>query len=389
MIERRVSSDQHLLLGHPRCPMRFCLASTQADWGGGEKLLWSIRTALIDQGHSVTWIVRRNQPLHLRVQASGDAVLSTLTRRGVNPREWWSVVRGLRTQLPDVILLNDSHAIMLGGSAALAAGYARPSRLAFRHVTFPIRSPLKMRMMSDSIVCVSAAAQQSVLNAGIPKQRTVVIYGGSEPVAFDSTARDWANTELNIAPATPLLVCVGNLLECKGHLQLLEAALLLRDTNPDAHLAIAGEGVLRPRLEAFIQSHHLGDRVHLLGFRQDADRWLSAASVVIHPSLQEGLSLVLIQAQMLRKIIVSTGVGGSAEVLGLSEPQPCPAWLALPDDPASLAEQIQHAINAWRVSPIELQPQLDYAAHRAHSKFAISNTVQQLVQHAESLKQKK
>ncbi len=60
--------------------MRFCLASTQADWGGGEKLLWSIRTALLDQGHSVTWIIRRDQPLHERIKVAGDAVLSTLTR---------------------------------------------------------------------------------------------------------------------------------------------------------------------------------------------------------------------------------------------------------------------------------------------------------------------
>ena len=365
--------------------MRFCLASTQADWGGGEKLLWSMRTALIEQGHSITWIVRRDQPLHQRVKAAGDSVLATLTRRGVNPREWWSVVRGLRLQRPDVLLLNDSHAIMFGGSAALALRTARPWRLAFRHVTFPIRSPLKLRMMSDSIVCVSAAAQQTVLDAGIAKQRTVVIYGGCEPVSFDPTARDWANAELKIDPAAPLLVCVGNLLECKGHVPLLEAAKLLRDLAPDAHVAIAGEGGLRSQLEEIIRTYNLTDRVHLLGFRQDADRWLSAASVVIHPSLQEGLSLVLIQAQMLRKIIVSTGVGGSAEVLGLSDPRPCPVWLAKPDDPASLAEQIGQAIAAWRSPPAQLPPQLDYAAQRAQSKFDISNTVKQLVQHVESV----
>lgn len=363
--------------------MRFCLASTQADWGGGEKLLWSLRSGLLDQGHSVTWIVRRDQPLHQRVQQAADPVLSTLTRRGVNPREWWSVVRGLKADKPDVILLNDSHAIMFGGSAALAARSARPWRLAFRHVTFPIRSPLKLRMMADSIVCVSQAAQQTVLDAGIPAARTAVIYGGCEPVALDPSARAWATSLLNIDPASPLLVCVGNLLECKGHVPLLEAAKLLRETNPDAHLAIAGEGILRSRLEDTIRTYNLSSRVHLLGFRTDADRWLSAADIVIHPSLQEGLSLVLIQAQMLRKIIVSTGVGGSAEVLGLSESQPCPGWLAKPDDPASLAEQIQQAIAAWRQPPDNLAPQLEYAAQRAQTKFDISNTVRQLVKHVE------
>jgi glycosyltransferase involved in cell wall biosynthesis len=367
--------------------MRFCLASTQADWGGGEKLLWSIRTELMRQGHSVTWIVRRDQPLHQRVQAAGDSVLSALTRRGVNPREWWTVVRGLNQHRPDILLLNDSHAIMLGGSAALASR-ARPVRLAFRHVTFPIRSPLKLRMMSDSIVCVSQAAQKTVLDAGISPRRTVVIYGGCEPVEFDPTARQWADKELKIDPQVPLLVCVGNLLECKGHIPLLEAAHLLKDMIPDYQLAIAGEGALRSELEKLIHQYQLGYRVHLLGFRHDADRWLSAASVVIHPSLQEGLSLVLIQAQMLRKIIVSTGVGGSSEVLGMSEPTPCPMWKATPNDAASLAESIVQAVSAWQHPNDLLTKQLHNAALRAHTKFAIQNNVQQLVEHCASLVKK-
>ncbi len=186
--------------------------------------------------------------------------------------------------------------------------------------------------------------------------------------------------------AAPLLVCVGNLLECKGHVPLLEAARLLKQTMPDAHLAIAGEGVLRGQLEETVRQHNLSDRVHLLGFRRDADRWLSAASVVVHPSLQEGLSLVLIQAQMLRKIIVSTGVGGSAEVLGLAEPQPCHAWLAKPDDAQSLAEQIRQAVDAWRRPPPDLDQHLNRAAKRARTKFDITNTVQQLVEHVRARK---
>ncbi len=85
---------------------------------------------------------------------------------------------------------------------------------------------------------------------------------------------------------------VGNLLECKGHLPMIEAMALLKNSLPEAHLAIAGEGELRQRLEQRIVELNLQSRVHLLGFRRDADRWLSAASVVLHPSLQEGLSLV-------------------------------------------------------------------------------------------------
>ena len=368
--------------------MRFCLASTQADWGGGEKLLWSIRTALLNRGHDVSWIVRRGQPLHRLVEQTGDAVVATPQRRGVNPREWFEVCRGLRQWAPDVLLLNDSHAIMLGGSAALAAGRVRPLRLAIRHVVFRLHSPLKLRMMSDAVVCVSEAARQSVLASGIPANRTAVIYGGCETPAIDPSARAWAEKELQIGAADPLLVCVGNLLECKGHLPLLEAAILLQRDLPDAHLVIAGEGILREQMVRFIDQHHLQRRVHLLGFRGDVDRLLNAASVVIHPSLQEGLSLVLIQAQKLGKLIVSTGVGGSAEVLGLNEDEKCLVWLATPGDPQSLAEQIKLATQAWRQGSEVLRTQLQHAADRARIKFDIDRNVGELIELAHRLRRK-
>jgi|GEM_PF-384830 len=385
-----VAPGHNFSLFFTACPnlddMRFCLASTQADWGGGERLLWSMRTALLARGHDVSWIVRRSEPLHRLVLEAGDAVVATPERRGVNPRQWWEVRCGLRQWAPDVLLMNDSHAIMLGGSAALAAAPVRPMRLAMRHVIFPVRSALKLRTMADAILCVSEAARQGVLSAGLPLERTAVIYGGcSTSVAGSETeadARRWAEEQLDIDPSAPLLVCVGNLLECKGHVPLIEAAGLMHGQMPDAHLVIAGEGILRQALEHRIDELGLRGRVHLLGFRSDADRWLAAASVVVHPSLQEGLSLVLIQAQKLGKLIVSTGVGGSAEVLGLDEEPACPVWLAQPDNPESLCEQMRLATEAWRAGPEALAESLQYAARRARLKFDIDRNVGQLVEFA-------
>jgi glycosyltransferase involved in cell wall biosynthesis len=293
----------------------------------------------------------------------------------------------LRQWAPDVLLLNDSHAIALGGSAALACRPVRPLRLAMRHVIFRVRSPMKLRSMSDAIICVSEAARQSVLRAGIPRERTEVIYGGCETPTADPQARAWAESELGIASSAPLLVCVGNLLECKGVVPLIEAAALVHAQIPDAHIVIAGEGLLRERIERRIEELGLKECVHLLGFRTDADRWLAAASVVLHPSLQEGLSLVLIQAQKLGKLIVSTGVGGSAEVLGLNEDQPCLAWLATPGDPFSLAEQIRLATDAWRLGPEAYALPLERAASRARIKFDIDRNVSELIELAHRLRQ--
>ncbi len=369
--------------------MRFCLISTQPDWGGGEKLIWSIRTALIHGGHQISWLVRARMPLHHAAIDAGDPIIATVARRGNHPRDWWRARLALRNWAPDVLLMNDSHAIMLGGSTALTLGPVRPLRMALRHVVFPIRSPFKLRSMSDHIVCVSKAAQASVLAAGIQDRRTSVIYGGYEPPVPDPNARQWAERELDLKPGAPLLVCVGNLLNCKGQMDLVEAGAVLRQQYPDGQIVLIGEGNMRAELKSRIQALQLEKFVRLLGFRTDADRWVDAASVVVHPSLQEGLSLVLIQAQMLRKLIVSTAVGGAAEVLGRSEPQPCLAWIAEPGNATTLAHQTQLAIEAWKLGKQPYANELDRAAQRARQLFDIRRNAGTLAELARTLREQR
>lgn len=367
--------------------MRFCLVSTQPDWGGGEKLLWSMRCALVEAGHSVSWVVRRDNPLAERVATTSDRLLATTKRRGFHPRDWLSVRSALVKEQPDVLLMNDSHAIMLGGSAALSLLRRRPLRLAIRHTIFPLHSPLKLKSMSDMVICVSEAARRVVIEGGIPANRCTVIYGGCEPITLEEGARERISSELRLASNTPLIVCVGNLLECKGHESLIEAAAGLQASHPDAVILIAGEGPLRETLERRIGELKLTN-VRLLGFRTDADSLLSAADIVVHPSLQEGLSLVMIQAQMLRKRIVSTCVGGSAEVLGVDDQDGCPVWRSNAGDSADLTQQLRSSIEHLRAPmPPEFAERLERAAARAQNRFDIGRNVAGLVDLAENLRE--
>ncbi len=43
-----------------------------------------IRSALLSQGHKVSWILRRDEPLHALAVQAGDQIVATLWRRGVN-----------------------------------------------------------------------------------------------------------------------------------------------------------------------------------------------------------------------------------------------------------------------------------------------------------------
>ncbi len=360
--------------------MRYCLVSTQPNWGGGEALLWSIGNELQSLGHQVGWMARMNSGLSKRILESRAEVLHFHQGRGLSLGQWWATVRALRSWVPDVLITNDTHAVHLAGSAAWLCRRPRPIRLAYKHTIFPMRSPLKYRWLSDKLVCVSRAAQQVVERGGVPAARTAVIYGGCHPATHDPGSRARANAEFGLQGKDRLLVCVGNLLACKGHTDLIDAMAILVRENPHMQLLIAGEGGQRDQLEKRVSDLQLGGHIRLLGYRSDADQLLDASDLVVHPSLSEGLSLVLIQSQMLAKPIVATAVGGTTEVLAADDLPQCTAWLAEPSNGASLATQIRTAMAAIESDRGELAVKLARTAERTLAQFGLRVNAQKLVE---------
>jgi glycosyltransferase involved in cell wall biosynthesis len=161
-------------------------------------------------------------------------------------------------------------------------------------------------------------------------------------------ARDRVRRELSIAPGELLIVSVGNLYPVKGHAVLIDALATLRD-RAGWRLAIAGRGEEEPRLRAQAAAAGIGERVHLLGFRDDVADIFAAGDLFAMPSLSEGLPLALVEAMSFGLPVVISRVGGVPEVVtndveGLLVPPSDPGALALAirsllDDPARRSRQ--------------------------------------------------
>jgi len=95
-----------------------------------------------------------------------------------------------------------------------------------------------------------------------------------------------------------LVLChVGRISRQKNPLFLLDIAAEVRKRRPDALLLSVGEGEMGEEFDAAIRDRGLEEGVMRLGKRPDVPAILQAADVFLLPSLYEGLSIALLEAQ--------------------------------------------------------------------------------------------
>ena len=134
---------------------------------------------------------------------------------------------------------------------------------------------------------------------------------------------------------------MGSLFKVKGFPYLLQAFKKVFDKNSKVKLLIVGTGDQEQCLRDEIIRLGLKDNVLLLGFRNDIPELLNLFDIYVCSSISEGLSLSVMEAMSAGKVIISTNVGGNAELI-----QDGQNGLLVPSkDPDALAEKILFLLN--------------------------------------------
>jgi glycosyltransferase involved in cell wall biosynthesis len=182
----------------------------------------------------------------------------------------------------------------------------------------------------DRYVAVSdAVAEQLPDLIGVDGSKIRVVHNGIDVAAHVARAR--RDGALRRQGSTVLTT--ARLERRKGHRYLLEAASLV----PGVRFLLAGDGPERSELEEKIQRAGLGDRVMLLGYREDIPKLLECCDVFAFPSLDEGLPLAVLEAMAARRPVVASAIPSIAEVITHGQT----GLLVPPGDPVALAQAIQ------------------------------------------------
>jgi len=212
------------------------------------------------------------------------------------------VLLGRFFRCPVVITVRGNHDVRHAGYR-----FRRPQ------IRFALRAAERVVTVSGSLAAFAAAL-------GVPADRIRVIPNGVDGTRFVPADRAAARASLGLPADRPILLAVGNLVEGKGHHRILDLLPGLVAERPDVlYVAVGGAPAdgYRRRLEDMIERHGLADHVRIVGPRphDEIPRWMTAADLFCLATRAEGCCNAIMEALACGLPVVTTRVGGNAEVV--------------------------------------------------------------------------
>jgi glycosyltransferase involved in cell wall biosynthesis len=191
--------------------------------------------------------------------------------------------------------------------------------------------------LNDAVVAISNDARDELLKNNIIDHRKVsVIYNGIDLNAFKSRIPNHEAKNSMGIDSSCVIGTVSRLSIEKDQSSLIRAFAKVASFDPTARLVFAGDGPLKDELQSLAMDLGVKNNVAFLGFRDDVNEVVQAFDIFVLSSLQEGISLSLLEAMALGKPTVVTNVGGNPEVVvdGLT------GLIVQPENPEALANAI-------------------------------------------------
>lgn len=192
-----------------------------------------------------------------------------------------------------------------------------------RLASYPLHRPqLRWALRAaDQVVSVSQSLKDTAMAIGVPGDHVRVISNGVDTARFFPVSRTDAREALGLPRDRRVILSIGGLNEGKGHHHVIEILPALLNRHPDLLYVIVGGGqpgnTYRPVLERLIRDGHLESHVLLAGERahDEIPRWMGAADLFCLATRSEGWANVLLEALACGRPVVSTRVGGNAEIV--------------------------------------------------------------------------
>ena len=266
-------------------------------------------------------------------------------KRAISPKDDWAAYNKLKKLIkefkPDIV---HTHAAKSGALGRLAAkhsnvpvivhtfhGHVFHSYFNSLKTNFFIRTERYLGGLSDAIVAISDVQKKELSGdfriAAAEKFRVIPLGLDLDNFTIDREAkRNKFRTEFGLDNDTVAIGIIGRLVPVKNHSLFLTALkYVLNNSSAKVKAFIIGDGESRASIEKLATSLDIKFSQHtdkeypgpliFTSWRTDVDTICAGLDIIALTSLNEGTPVSLIEAQAAGKPIVSTRVGGIADVV--------------------------------------------------------------------------
>jgi glycosyltransferase involved in cell wall biosynthesis len=255
----------------------------------------------------------------------------------------WTLRRTIADWNPDIVQAHGGEALKY----SVMSADRRRSRVVYRRIgsTPPsiargARRSAYGRLMRQAarVVAVAEAVREETLRVfRLPGPQVVTI-----PNAVDADrlaagrSRAAMRRALGIPAEAEVVLSLGALTWEKDPVAHVDVAAEVLTARPRAWHLVVGDGPLRGEVQAAVRRRGTGERVRLLGARDDVADLLQASDVLLFASCSEGMPATVIEAGVAGLPVAGYAVAGVAEVVesGVT------GLLARPGDPRRLGAHV-------------------------------------------------
>ncbi|WP_067508210.1 glycosyltransferase family 4 protein [Actinoplanes sp. TFC3] len=320
--------------------------------GGLERYVRELAAALVRAGVDVAVVAKRVLPSSPDVETGEDGV--HLIRHDVPSKESrtfalqypWRTWRSIRS------ILDEHPRAMLHGHFPLPMmTLVKPFAPAARPFLYTLHAPVYKELLAErqGTYVLPGAVQRPVVNtlrrveASVVNRATGVAVLSEfmrsqvaelSPRAAEATTlipggvnTDWFRPRSSIPEddlSEALLFTARRLTPRTGVTELIAAMSSVVERHPRVKLAVAGDGHLRPRIEADIASYGLEKNVELLGrvSEEELRSWYRSATLTVMPTTElEGFGLTTAESLLCGTPVLVTPVGANPELVRHMDPR--------------------------------------------------------------------
>ena len=238
----------------------------------------------------------------------------------------------LRLKKFDIVHTHTAKAGALGRLAARLAGVRVIVHSPHGHNLYGYFKPRMTRRIikverflsrfTDKIIALTQLEKKDYLEHSIGSPSTIdVIYAGMDLDGYrsDPLMKEKLKASLGIPQGQNVVGMIGRLEQVKGPGYFVEAAMQIARLRQDSCFVLIGDGSLKRELENKVKAKGFKGRIIFTGWRENIGEMLTMLDIMVLPSLNEAVGLVLIEAQSQGIPVVASNVGGIPETIKENE----------------------------------------------------------------------